>query len=109
VDAAFSVAAWGLLWLGYMADLRASERRQTLRGGRRESDPAVPVGNPLLASVLWHLPDNTRCWLMRHKGKILVRVSRESRDLRIEVFESEPEAAAQADAWCIEYGASQVG
>ena len=94
-----------------MADLRATgnERRQTLRGGRRETDPAIPAGNnPLLASVLWHLPDNTRCWVMRHKGKILVRVSRESQDLRIEVFDSEAEAAAQADAWCIEYGASLV-
>jgi hypothetical protein len=97
--------------LAAMADLRdpGIERRQTLRGGRRESDPAIAGGNPLLASVLWSLPDNTRCWLMRHKGKILVRVSRESQDLRIEVFDSEAEAAAQSDAWCIEYGASQVG
>jgi hypothetical protein len=79
-----------------------------MRGGRRDSDPAIPAGNPLLASVRWQLPDRTRCWLMRHKGKILVRVSRESHDLRIEVFDSEVEAAAQADAWCIEYGASQV-
>ena len=92
-----------------MADLRESERRQTLRGGRRDSDPAIPGGNPLLASVLWNLPDNTRCWMMRHKGKILVRVSRDAQDLRIDVFDSEAEAAVQADAWCIEYGASQLG
>jgi len=95
-----------------MADLRApgNERRQTQRGGRRDVDPPLNNGgNPLLASVVWHLPDNTRCWVMRHKGKILVRLSRESQDLRIEVFDSEAEAAAQADAWCLEYGASQVG
>ena len=94
-----------------MEDQRApgNERRQAPRGGRRDTDPAVATGNPLLASVLWHLPDNTRCWTMRHKGKILVRVSRESQDLRIDVFDSEAEAWAQADAWCIEYGASLVG
>jgi hypothetical protein len=93
-----------------MADLRATgnQGRHTLRGGRRNTDPAIAIGNPLRASVLWHLPDNTRCWTMHHKGKILVRVSRESQDLRIEVFDSEPEAAAQAAAWCLEYGAAQL-
>jgi hypothetical protein len=95
-----------------MADLpaRGNERRQTQRGGRRDVDPPhTDSRNPLLASVLWHLPDNTRCWMMRHKDKILVRLSRESQDLRIEVFDSEAEAAAQADAWCLEYGAAQAG
>jgi hypothetical protein len=95
-----------------MADLRSSgnERRQTRRGGRRAKDPAsAHQGNPLLASVVWHLPDNTRCWVMQHKGRILVRVSRESEDLRIEVFDTEEEAAAQARAWHLEYGAAQAG
>lgn len=82
-----------------------------MRGGRRQADTtdaAADTGR-LAASVLWHLPDNTRCWVMRHKGRLLVRVSRGDRDLRIEVFDSEAEAAAQADAWGLEYGAALIG
>jgi hypothetical protein len=96
-----------------MSELRGSGavRRQTTRGGRRQTDTteAGPDTGRLSASVIWHLPDNTRCWVMRHKGRLLVRVSREDCDLRIEVFDTEEEAAAQADAWCLEYGAAHVG
>jgi hypothetical protein len=86
-------------------------RRRSTRGGRRQADTteAGPDTSRLSASVIWHLPDNTRCWMMRHKGRVVVRVSREDCDLRIEVFDSEVEAAAQSDAWCLEYGAAQVG
>lgn len=82
-----------------------------MRGGRRQTDTtdATSPSSPLSASVLWHLSDNTRCWVMEHKGRLMLRVSREDRDLRIEVFDTEAEAAAQADAWCLEYGALQVG
>lgn len=96
-----------------MEEQRASERRRRseAEGGRRQTDPAPrSSGNPRFsARVLWHLPDNTRCWVMEHKGRLMVRVSRESQDLRIEVFDSQAEAAAQADAWCLEYAASQLG
>ena len=86
-------------------------RRSEAEGGRRQTDPSPPAsGNPRFsARVLWNLPDNTRCWVMEHKGRLMVRVSRESQDLRIEVFDSQAEAAAQADAWCLEYGVSQLG
>ena len=89
---------------------RATVRRTTTRGGRRQTDTAAsgPDTGRLAASVIWHLPDNTRCWVMRHKGRLMVRVSREDRDLRIEVFDTEEEAAAQADAWCLEHGAAQI-
>jgi hypothetical protein len=90
---------------------RAAIRRTTTRGGRRRNDTTdanLGTGR-LAASVLWHLPDNTRCWVMQHKGRLMVRVSRDDRDLRIEVFDTEADVAAQADAWCLEYGAVQTG
>ena len=89
---------------------RTAVRRTTTRGGRRRSDTTdanLGTGR-LAASVLWHLPDHTRCWVMQHKGRLMVRVSRDDRDLRIEVFDTEAEVAAQADAWCLEYGAVQT-
>jgi hypothetical protein len=89
-----------------------ASRRSNPDGGRRQTDTSShDSGSPhrFSARVLWHLPDNTRCWVMEHKGRLLVRVSRESRDLRIEVVDSQAEATAQADAWCLEYGAVQVG
>jgi len=46
---------------------------------------------------------------MQHKGRLMVRVSRDDRDLRIEMFDTEAEVAAQADAWCLEYGAALAG
>jgi hypothetical protein len=96
-----------------MSELRGSGavRRQTMRGGRRQTDTTEAGRDTgrLSASVIWHLPDNTRCWVMRHKGRLLVRVSREDCDLRIEVFDTEEEAADQANAWCLEYGAAQAG
>ena len=90
---------------------RASVRRTTKRGGRRRTDTTdANLGTGRLsASVLWHLPDNTRCWVMQHKGRLMLRVSRESTDLRIEMFDTEEEVAAQAEAWCFEYGGAQVG
>src|SRR4051795_3025768 len=90
---------------------RGTVRRKTTRGGRRRSDTTdanLGTGR-LAASVLWHLPDNTRCWVMQHKGRLMVRVSRGDRDLRTEVVDSEAEVAAKADAWCFEYGAAQAG
>ena len=89
---------------------REAVRRKTTRGGRRQTDTTDvnPGTGRLAASVLWHLPDNTRCWVMQHKGRLMVRVSRDDRDLRIEVFDTEAEVAAQADAWCLEYGAAQA-
>jgi hypothetical protein len=89
-----------------------SNRRSNPDGGRRQTDtPGQEPESPhrFSARVLWNLPDNTRCWMMEHKGRLLVRVSRDSEDLRIEVFDSQAEAAAQADAWCLEYGAAHVG
>jgi hypothetical protein len=89
---------------------RATVRRSTTRGGRRQTDTTDvnPSTGRLSASVLWHLPDNTRCWVMQHKGRLLVRVTRHHRDLRIEVFDSEVEVAAQADARCLEYGSTST-
>lgn len=97
-----------------MAEKRDSgtNRRSKPDGGRRQTDAGRPApGSPhrFSARVLWHLPDNTRCWMMEYKGRILVRLSRESQDLRIEVFDSPAEAAAQADAWCLEYGVAHTG
>lgn len=105
---------WGLRNAGLMDEQRASgsSRRSNPDGGRRQTDTtsqAPAVMHRFSARVLWQLPDNTRCWVMEHKGRILVRVSRENQDLRIEVFDSEAEAGAQADAWCLEYGAGQLG
>lgn len=94
-----------------MDEKRASKvnRRSKPDGGRRQTDtftPEAAAPHRFSARVLWHLPDNTRCWMMEHKGQIMVRLSRESEDLRIEVFDTETEAAAQADAWCLEFGAA---
>jgi hypothetical protein len=91
--------------------VRATVRRATTRGGRRRTDTSdANVGTGRLsARVLWHLPDNTRCWVMQHNGRLMLRVSRDDRDLRIEVCDSEAEVAAQADAWILEYGAGQAG
>jgi hypothetical protein len=106
------VLAWGLRNGWAMTENRAegSARRATTRGGRRRTDTADANAGTgrLSASVLWHLPDHTRCWVMQHKGRLLVRVTRQYRDLRIEVCESEVEVAAQAEAWCLEYGAGQI-
>jgi hypothetical protein len=90
---------------------RATVRRTTTRGGRRGTDTAdANLGTGRLsASVLWHLPDNTRCWVMQHKGRLMLRVSRGSTDLRIEMFDTEEEVAAQAETWCFEYGGAQIG
>jgi hypothetical protein len=90
---------------------RGAVRRKTTRGGRRRSDTTdanLGTGR-LAASVLWHLPDNTRCWVMQHKGRLMLRVSRDDRDLQIEMFDTEAEVAAQADAWCLEYGVAVAG
>jgi hypothetical protein len=89
------------------------DRRRTTRGGRRAADPKPdPVGERAAlaaSSLLWQLPDGTRCWMMDHRGHTVVYVNRDRRELRIEIFESEPHARAQSDAWCLEYGASQLG
>jgi hypothetical protein len=94
-----------------MGDNRSqgADRRRTSRNGRRTADPMPePVGAAvrMSATLVWELPDNTRCWMMRHRGRLIVHVSRGSEDLRIDIFASDVEARAGADRWLMEFGAT---
>jgi len=44
--------------------------------------------------------------MMRRRGRAIVHVSRGTEDLRIELFASEVDARAAADAWLMEFGAA---
>jgi len=55
------------------------------------------------ATLVWELPDLTRCWILRHAGEIAVHVTRESADLRLEVVSDVEEASRVADAWHCEF------
>lgn len=96
-----------------MRDKRSLEndRRRASRNGRRTSDPtpdSVGTSVRTSASLVWELPDETRCWIMRHRGRVIVHVSRGAEDLRIEIFANDVEAKAGADAWLMEYGAVEA-
>jgi hypothetical protein len=85
------------------------DRRRVSRNGRRVTDPTPePLGVALRtsATLLWELPDATRCWIMRHRRRVIVHVSRGSEDLRVDLFASEVDAKAAADEWLMEFGAA---
>jgi hypothetical protein len=51
------------------------------------------------ATVLWTAGE-VRCWLLRYKGWNAVYISNHQHDfVRIEIFDSEGKARAQADVW----------
>jgi hypothetical protein len=91
--------------------LQQADRRRTSRSGRRTSDPTpASVGTAVRtsATLLWELPDETRCWMMRHRGRVIVHVSRGAGDLRIEIFATEVDAKTGADALLMEFGAVEA-
>lgn len=55
------------------------------------------------ATLIWELPDETRCWVVRHRGAIAAHVSRGLDDLRFETFDSEDAARSQAELWRLEF------
>jgi hypothetical protein len=55
------------------------------------------------ATVLWSGPDGTRCWIAHESGRVVVAVSREARDIRVELCESDAQASDYAAAWRREY------
>ena len=96
-----------------MRDKRSpdNDRRRTSRNGRRTFDPtpeSVGTSVRTSASLVWELPDDTRCWIMRHRGRVIVHVSRGAEDLRIDIFADEVAAKAGAQAWLMEFGAVEA-
>jgi hypothetical protein len=67
---------------------KVTDRRRMTRSGRRAGDP-VPK---LSATVLWELPDGTRCWILRGVDGVRVHISRGVEDLVVHTFDSEAEA-----------------
>jgi hypothetical protein len=57
----------------------------------------------LAATLVWTQPDGTRCWIARQSERVIVAVSRESTQLRIELCEGDSKAIEWADAWRREY------
>jgi hypothetical protein len=45
---------------------------------------------------------------MRHRGRVIVHVSRGGEDLHIDIFANEVEAKTSADAWLMAYGAVEA-
>jgi CubicO group peptidase (beta-lactamase class C family) len=83
-----------------------SDRRATRQGGRRASDgvqPGTRMEVGLGATVLWSGADGTRCWIAHESGRVVVAVSRETRDIRVELCESDKQASDWAAAWRREY------
>lgn len=97
-----------LLLVGLVPDHRSrrlDRRRATLSERRRTDAQASGAGVRIetWAALIWELPDETRCWIMRHRGALAVHVSRGRDNLRLEVFESEAAARSQAELWRVEF------
>ncbi|MCU1386186.1 MAG: hypothetical protein JWL71_4883 [Acidobacteria bacterium] len=57
------------------------------------------------ATVLWSGADGTRCWIAHESGRVIVAVSRDTRDIRVELCDSDAQATGWADAWRRQYDA----
>jgi len=79
-----------------------SDRRRIVRNGRRACDASSKTS----ATLVWELPDLTRCWILRHAGQIAVHVTRESEDLQLHVVATDEEAVTLAEEWRVEFAVS---
>ena len=74
------------------------------RTGRRIEDPATDPKDRVAATLLWELPDHTRCWTMRNRGKIVVYLTRLSAILSIEILSAGSDVQALTEVWRTECG-----
>jgi hypothetical protein len=87
---------------------RAGDRRRASMSGRRTSDPTPDVAGARVktsATTVWELPDLTRCWVLRHRGRFVITVSRGMEELRQRECDSEADALRMANDWQLEFAA----
>jgi hypothetical protein len=98
----------GLLRVVFVGERRSrdGDRRRASMSGRRTSDPTPDVAGARVrtsATTVWELPDLTRCWILHHRGRIVVTVSRGREEVRQRECDTEADALAVANDWQLEF------